>query len=358
MKNWIVFLICIVCISSCAKNSVSVETPINTIPSQTSTSDNSVDESAVNSNHDSVASTGIQIFKEQNTTEELLSEVNIMSYDVKHKDRHDNLMQTSWYRIEPNRDIVNEKTDNILSEIVPDGIYSKYFPAINNSIPLENGLTQCGVETLISMNDISIFSIYSTTNYPETWGQRQYPIVFLRQTSPGNYYTVYKLNNGGWVYMFYSPWPHETDVGGVYSYCEDLTHITCMGGVYIENVLSYSDFESIKVGDSIDKVKVIDSCVDVYQLAHECNGYAPATRYSKEYVGKYMESRHMLTDGLLKIVYKKVLGNWVVCEIDYSEDYIYTSSFYPWYWEQIDFTPNAVFTKQFKILEQDYPPVD
>ncbi len=152
--------------------------------------------------------------------------------------------------------MIKKAANNVESEIIIDGVYSSFFPAINNSVPLNDVLTACSLEALVYATDTAIVEKYSQRDKPENWYKKAYP-------GPG-------------------------------------------------------------------------VCHDYYE--------------------ERMESRHLLTDGLLKIVYEKSGNDWVICELAYSEDFLYASSFYPWYWEQHNYTPNRIFYKQFKILEQDYPP--
>ena len=59
-----------------------------------------------------------------------------------------------------------------------------------------------------------------------------------------------------------------------------------------------------------------------------------------------MVSIHLLTDGLLTIVYEKDGDSWVITDMNFSKDFIFDSSI----------TPYTINEKQFKILPQDYPP--
>ncbi len=356
MKRILILLMVLILFSSCSNNIMpeDKEGYSDFVDSSETENSNIIVQESKAAELPTIGEPNLECYSETYDFDEMLEDINIKKY-TDDWDNRDVLENIPWYRDYQNRDTIIVAATEIKSEISVEGAYSSFFPAINNSISLNDVLTESTIEQIVYATDSAIMEKYSLNDNPEVWELSAYPIVFLRQITPGVYYTVYKITGGGWLYNFYAPWPHETEVEGVYEYCDDMSHITYTGGVYVENVLEYADFSSIEIGSSITDVEAIDSAVSVYRFVHELNAY-PGPGICHEYYKKRMESRHLLTDGLLKIVYEKSGNSWSVCEMEYSEDFLYTSSFYPWYWEQIDYIPNAIFHKQFKILPQDYPP--
>jgi len=147
----------------------------------------------------------------------------------------------------------------------------------------------------------------------------KYPNVVLRETKNG-YYSIYKTSETkGVLYMFY-------DKDGL-----------LYGSIYSENKLSKKDFDSLKIGDNISAVETIDSATVKYRKINE-KCYAPNDfRFIPFY------STHILTDGIIRITYETIDGEYIITDIEYFSDFQVPSYLedggVPWY---------------FSILEQDY----
>ncbi|MEG2153244.1 MAG: hypothetical protein RRZ71_08280 [Clostridia bacterium] len=116
--------------------------------------------------------------------------------------------------------------------------------------------------------------------------------------------------------------------------------------IIIGKLLSYGDFSGLKIGDSIDRVEMIDSIaglykkeiVDVWQLDP-----AGAIGHAKE--GYPCTSIHYLKDGILKIEYTMLEDqSLVISDMEFNKNY-----------ELV----NAVGeTVDYKILDIDLPQFD
>ena len=356
----LISIFAVLIISGCKNNSIEESVPSisqsSSIVSVSASSVSAASSSEIFDKNTQEYTTSIEKEMSNITIEQLMPDNSCLSYDIDTDEREQNLREFEWYRTEPDANRICKAQSNTSDEISIEGIYSSFFPPINNSISIQDVITDCALETVVHTSRHAIFSKTSLSNTPEDWPYRQYPIVFLRQVQPGYYYTVHKLQNGGWIYTFFAPFPHNTEETGVYEYCNDLSHVYCSGGVYVENVLSYNNFESISIGSSYNDVKEIDSSVAVYRLAHECKGYQIPGTKPVEYVENYMETRHLLADGLLTIIYEKQNDDWIVCDMIYSDEFIYEPSYYKWAYQEAGVPQPAKFLKQFKILPQDYPP--
>lgn len=263
-------------------------------------------------------------------------------------DTREELRSIEWYSDYPDRNqiyFLDDRTDN--EEV--EGYYDYCLPNINNNIDLKEVIYTCGV------SEISVFSEigeYDRNPYYQSGlgllldknGENplKYPINFLRRGEGNCYYTVRKVNSGGWLYIFFDN-PMEF---GEYIYTDE-TIIVCTGCMYVENIHNLSEFKNLSIGDSIDAVKAIDSATTVYEVAHlETMKYnyrdLPEAHYN------FMTTRHLLEDGLLTISYEYTDNKFIVTDIDYSEEYI----FHPTLLEK----SFGDMPRIYKILPQDYPP--
>lgn len=139
-----------------------------------------------------------------------------------------------------------------------------------------------------------------------------YPTSAIRLNDNGHVYTIYETDSGYRLFLFF-------DKNNNYS-------IPIGFPVVIKNVLSFSDFSSLDVGDPIEVVEKIDPVAtlhkqiitDVWKL--EVKG---ATYFAEQ--GYPCTSIHYLKDGLLKIEYNMLdNGTLVVSRIELNEGYILT----------------------------------
>lgn len=222
-------------------------------------------------------------------------------------------------------------------DIILEGQFK--LPVINNTKPLAELLYPTGVNWVLS-----IFSNFDNCgkqmaghiNYNEYVA---YPIVFLRQTGEGRYYTVQKIENGGYMYLFLE---RGIDMQTREYMTDDLTDVYVTGGVYMEKALSKSDFDSISVGSTIYDVMAIDGAAGMTEFYEQ---WKIAT------TGKRVESilsKHLLKDGLLVYRYEYSGDTLVVTDIIFSEDFVFIS---PLIENEVDIG----YPKYFGILPQDYP---
>ena len=141
-----------------------------------------------------------------------------------------------------------------------------------------------------------------------------YPTEAIRLKDCGTVYTVYDVNTGYRLYLFFDKTNNYIAVVGF--------------PIVIKEVLSFSDFEGLSLGDSIELVEAIDPVAtlhkryiqDVWHLDHiGAKGMA-------EY-GFPCTSIHYLKDGLLRIEYDMLEdGSLVVSRIELNKDYILTDA--------------------------------
>ncbi len=242
--------------------------------------------------------------------------------------------------------------ENNSDNIVIEGVYSEYLPPINNTEPLENLITECqGNAIRFSMTSLRFHHTESAMIITDPTGDNPYHLVptFLRLNENGVLYTVRKYNCGGYLYEFYDR-PYSV-TSQSYS-TEDKSDVVHTGGIYVENILSFSDFNSLSVGNSIKEVERIDSATTWWLFNDAVN--ARNTHTSKvygDYISKNITTLHLLTDGLLTINYSQKGDDYIITDIVYSEDFIYYSDY-------LNNKFGGEYPKQFKILPQDYPPVD
>ena len=248
----------------------------------------------------------------------------------------------------PGTDYV-EKFENIkyfTQELPSDGTYitveGEYdMPPITNDVPLEKLmpiLDDKAYNVGIELYNNSFADFQSLLDHhPSVMMEKcKIPVTFLRNPEEGRYYTVVKIAGGGYAYFFFERPRWQT---GEY-YTEDLTCVTEIGCLYAEKVLQKSDFDVLKIGDTIEDVIAIDNAAVVTK------------QWNDMLVAREMESPHhasvsvhLLTDGLLTIEYTHKGTVYTIKSITYSEDFIFNSPFI-----------EPEYPKDYSILPQDYPP--
>lgn len=223
------------------------------------------------------------------------------------------------------------------SDIIIDGQYK--LPVINNIKPLTELLYPTGLNSILSLFPNFDNCAIQQAGHISNNSMHTYPIVFLRQTGEGRYYSVQKIKDGGYLYLFLER-GIDMKTG---EYCsDDLTDVLITGGVYMEKALTKSDFDSISVGSTIYDVMAIDNAAGMTEL------------YAREKIattGKRVEiilSKHLLKDGLLVYKYEYSGDTLVVTDIIFSEDFVFIS---PIMKNEADIG----YPKYFGILPQDYP---
>ena len=333
-----IFVLCLSLFAGCGKTEISESISEESISEEsiseesTSVSESSEQSEAIPKDEPNF-NTSPEVFMKQYDINKLISEIPPIDEDMPSYD---------WYSFEPDIEYSEKVASNIASDEKWEGGYADKLPPINNSIPLTEVLTECGIL------DIKVGSNYASEGVESILSVHiindlKNPILFFRKVDDEHFYTVNKLRNGGYNYLFFETVHSYKD--GEFITSGDMTDICASGCVYAEKTMQYSDFESLVIGDSIDKVIEIDSAAAVYLLAHESRRHT--LPIIMEYYDENMNTRHLLTDGLLTIFYKNIDGKWIIDDMEYSSDFNFTSRFIA-----------VEYPKQFKVLPQDYPPAN
>lgn len=137
-------------------------------------------------------------------------------------------------------------------------------------------------------------------------------IQCLRKINDSRYYCIYKTDNGGLFYCFFN-------------------NCALYNAVFSLKALRFSNFNSIKVGSSLEAVDAIDPIVsEILKASSSQNALMKFTK-------------HLLKDGLLIISYRQENGKYVVSKKEFYPDFKIT-----------DTIENRQFTYDYSILPQDY----
>ena len=158
-----------------------------------------------------------------------------------------------------------------------------------------------------------------------------YPTDAIREKSKNLLYFVYDTDTGYRLFLFFDEHDELTSPSGF--------------PVVIKELLTYTAFDELNIGDSIEKVENIDpvttlhkkQIIDVWDLDpvgaefHAQNGY-PCT------------SIHYLQDGILKIEYKMLENrDMIISDIEFNKDFMLTGA--------------TGYRLDYKISELDLPTV-
>lgn len=235
--------------------------------------------------------------------------------------------------IPPKRDI-----QDVTQEIHIEGKNKDIFPVVTNEEELQSLISpiySLRVMT-ISLNCDNHFDTYF---YPLEDAFQNFPVSFLRQVKPGQYYTVNKVYDGGYAYVFFDR-PKDLVTGEYLT--EDMTDIQVTGCVYAEKRMEKKDFDSIKIGDSIESVIEIDHSAILSKTFWDYNVSISGSGNT------YPLSKHLLADGLLVYEYENKDDELFVSEVKFFEDFNYLSPVL----ESLD----QHYVRNYSILPQDYPP--
>ena len=136
-----------------------------------------------------------------------------------------------------------------------------------------------------------------------------FPTDAIRETpDESGVYAVYDTDIGVRLYLFFSK--------------EKNNYMTLDGfPVIMQKKLAYKDFADIQMGDSIKIVESIDPIITQYVEFFNTGSEAALEGYSK--MGAEPTTIHLLTDGILKIEYKRnEEDDYVITNIIYSEDFV------------------------------------
>jgi hypothetical protein len=158
--------------------------------------------------------------------------------------------------------------------------------------------------------------VMTTTHTVEEFG---FPVECIRKPDNANIYAVYKTEEGGVAYLFFEK---QHDLKDVLS----LTY-----SIYMKNNLVKSDFDNIKIGDSIEMVCQVDSSIRLL-----------ADKQKSQYGYTTFSTVHLLKNGVIIIYYEKQNEDHIVKSIDFFPDFIVTDKY-----------TNKIYN--CRILSQDYP---
>lgn len=133
----------------------------------------------------------------------------------------------------------------------------------------------------------------------------------VRKVDNESYYCILKTKENGYVYCFFRGNSSELIL---YNSC------------YMKELLTKSQFDTLKIGDTIESVTKIDSA------------FLSRYNYYISVESTLTESVHLLKDGLLIIEYE----NGIIKQIGFNNDFTYSA--------------NGGIVYNYKIFEDDYPP--
>jgi len=172
---------------------------------------------------------------------------------------------------------------------------------------------------------------YSGNIYTMQRIDEKYEIECLRDMGDGNYYAVYKVENGWRMFAFF-----PKDQGNLFSHA-----------IYLMGPLEQSKFETLKRGDSLSKVMDIDP---TFSASLESAGYAGNS--SMVLRNNIYFTMHMFRDRMALITYQPVRDD----EDDLEKVLIDTVTIFSDQKIVIDFDGYmGNGTYDYTILPQDYP---
>lgn len=247
----------------------------------------------------------------------------------------------SMVELYPDVEIILQEKDTVpVDSISVNGAYT--LPVITNETPLEDlipvlkgGMYVVGAETMNTYASEQLFP-YKNFHISHILEEKKIPVTFLRKMRDGYYYSVSKVENGGYAYFFFD---RTLDLTSMEYVTDDMTDVYLVGCLYVEQLHKSSDFSAIKTGDSLEEVLKID---------HSAITLKQWNKWSQETTGKTMHrgiTNHLLEDGLITIQYANQGGELVVVNKIYSEDYKFKSPFFA-----------TSYERDYNIFPQDYPP--
>ena len=124
---------------------------------------------------------------------------------------------------------------------------------------------------------------------------------------------------GDYVYIYYDT-ENDTRLYVFYSKGKNNCWYTDGFPVIMKKPLSYADFVKLNPGDTLDLVEAIDPIVPLYMPVF--NLYTDEALKGMEDRSGCFQTIHLLTDGILRINYDKIDGEYVITGIIYREDFI------------------------------------
>ena len=241
-------------------------------------------------------------------------------------------------------------------------VSGKYaMPVITNETPLEEMIVTISGDVLLLSEGMASGRGANTNNAPlrDLWGETQtldyIPITFLRKTGESSYYTVCKVDGGGYAYFFFDRL-RDLETGEYLT--TDKTDIYLYGAIYAEEMHSYAEFANIKVGDSIDKVTEIDHKTYFEKVAVE-EYWLAGKKHTEEQGNKMIYAKdpmfavlHLLNDGILQIGYQYNDPDFDAL-YDENKDPAYTYDYSNYMIINMQYYPDYKVTPYYRLGESD-----
>jgi hypothetical protein len=198
------------------------------------------------------------------------------------------------------------------------------------TVPAENGIPHFSEDELIFNCESFTLGVDSGIHATAGFRMDEYDAIVQAFPNPllrkiGDYfYIVYDTENKTRLYIFCS---------------ESKSHPTFFDGfpIIMKKTFSYQDFSKLRVGSNLNDVANIDSCILLYKRQFDSLSVALIDRAKER--GIYLTSMHLLTDGILQIIYEKHEDSYLITKITYRND----------------FTLDGLFGKTtYKIYAEDY----
>ena len=265
---------------------------------------------------------------------------------------------TSPFNPETDMPVTREFTP--VDRISVSGKYA--MPVITNETPLDEMIvTISGDDVIILENMLAsgFATVYARVPLRDIWGDTQkydyIPVTFLRKTGESSYYTVCKVDGGGYAYFFFDRL-RDLETGEYLT--TDKTDIYLYGAIYAEEMHSYAEFANIKVGDSIDKVTEIDHKTYFEKVAVE-EYWLAGKKHTEEHGGVVYYPRealfstlHLLNDGILQIAYQ--YNDPEFEEVyDENKDPAYTYDYSNYMIIDMQYYPDYKVTPYYRLGESD-----
>ena len=241
-------------------------------------------------------------------------------------------------------------------------VSGKYaMPVITNETPLEEMIVTISGDVLLLSEGMASGRGANTNNAPlrDLWGETQtldyIPITFLRKTGESSYYTVCKVDGGGYAYFFFDRL-RDLETGEYLT--TDKTDIYLYGAIYAEEMHSYAEFADIKVGDSIDKVTEIDHKTYFEKVAVE-EYWLAGKKHTEEQGNKMIYAKdpmfavlHLLNDGILQIGYQYNDPDFDAL-YDENKDPAYMYDYSNYMIIDMQYYPDYMVTPYYRLGESD-----
>ena len=228
--------------------------------------------------------------------------------------------------------------ENFSNDYSINGGNTHLLPLLSNNAPLQEIMSETYPSIIMGIM-MNLDREYTISAYNIQEAKSTFPVSFLRQNEHGIFYTVNKVVDGGYAYIFFDR-PKGADLKYL---TDDKTDLYAIGCIYAEETLSSDVFQSIQIGDTIDDVMAIDNAASITK--QWSNWYQSVQgSHQKDYI-----SKHLLTDGIMMFRYTYDGSDLVVRDMQLFSDFNYISPLY-------DGTEFEGCEKNFSILPQDYPP--